>query len=103
MDLDADVDVRSPGTSRASPGDGASKVRATPYLLGCAGGTARRRPLAARIEVTATTVVWRGFRNPHREGWDLSGPGTPGLGRQRYGRALRATALPPRRASTPSG
>lgn len=60
-------------------------------LLGCDCGDWGCWPLVARVEVADATVVWRDFKNPHREAWDLSGIGPFAFQRAQYEASLRAT------------
>ena len=57
-------------------------------LLGCPCGIWECWPLTARIAVTATTVTWSSFRQPHREQWGELPLGPFAFAREAYEAAL---------------
>ncbi|GAB3998926.1 hypothetical protein GCM10029992_26240 [Glycomyces albus] len=59
-------------------------------LLTCSCGISGCWALLARIDITADTVRWSGFRNSHRD-WDLAALGRFVFSRVEYERALRRT------------
>ena len=63
-------------------------------LLGCECGEWGCWPLSARIHLDQNTVKWSGFRNRHRDGWDLSTLGPFVFNREQYQTAARKAAKP---------
>jgi len=57
-------------------------------LLVCDCGEPGCWPLMATVEVTDHEVVWRDFRQPHREKWDYTALGPFTFDRAEYARAL---------------
>jgi hypothetical protein len=57
-------------------------------LLGCGCGEWGCWPLTADIEISEEQVVWRNFRNGHRDSWDHSTLGPFTFGRSQYQSAL---------------
>jgi hypothetical protein len=61
-------------------------------VAGCTCGDYGCWPLCVQVEVTPEHVVWRDFRNGHRQNWDLSALGPFVFSRADYERALRQAA-----------
>jgi hypothetical protein len=66
-------------------------------LLGCPCGIWQCWPLTARIAVTASTVTWSSFRQPHREQWGELAIGPFTFERGAFEAALAAPTVTSRR------
>lgn len=71
------------------------------WLLGCECGEAGCWPLAARITIESSLVVWSNFKQPHRPQWDYASFGSFTFDRDQYEQAVADGIALVRRSALP--